>query len=525
MNNESGYTLLGALLTFAILSILGISLVTVTFASLKTSSNERDNQAVYYIAEAGLNYLANEMELAINEIYENKDVKTEEDFFHEINKLINMKVLPGQYDKFEKINEYKPFARLSIDVVSEENGEYRLQSIGQLENEQRQVSQSITVEWKEKFVEVPGSSFELPPLAVFTSGAMNLTNGPIEGNIGTISTEEHAIKVGQGVRKVTEEVFVPVIEHSDLNRTCQENPANKYKSYSITRPTWENNVPCPTEKEDMWGFPSLPPFPDAPTNFVIPEDMDVNGFKLIDHGNLHVTDSKVNHYELTLNGNTKFNQISINDNRNITINTGNTDKTIIVNHLNISNGHIHIKGKGSLMLHVLDKITMGRGSTINEGKSKTNADQIEKVNIFYHGNGSVTLSGNQKIYGSIFMKHANLTATGSGGIYGNIFSGGESITFTGGSDAVSQLILAPNATFTVGAGGSIYGIIISKDFNHNSGQKVVYSEPYVLKGPISPIVMGESDKSEPDENNSGTHDTVEIGSKPLIHKDAIREIK
>lgn len=69
MNRESGYTLLVTILTFTILFILGISIVTLTFASLKTSSKERDNHAVYYITEAGLNYQNNEFEKNANTIY------------------------------------------------------------------------------------------------------------------------------------------------------------------------------------------------------------------------------------------------------------------------------------------------------------------------------------------------------------------------------------------------------------------------------------------------------------------------
>lgn len=38
-------------------------------------------------------------------------------------------------------------------------------------------------------------------------------------------------------------------------------------------------------------------------------------------------------------------------------------------------------------------------------------------------------------------------------------------------------------------GGDVIGIIISKSFNHNSGESVKYGEPFVLDGPISPAVL------------------------------------
>lgn len=54
LNNERGSMLIFTLLIFIVLAVLGLSLMTVAANTLKNTKNERDDQAVYYIAEAGL---------------------------------------------------------------------------------------------------------------------------------------------------------------------------------------------------------------------------------------------------------------------------------------------------------------------------------------------------------------------------------------------------------------------------------------------------------------------------------------
>ena len=73
-HRDSGYILVGVLLAITILSVVGVSLVSLSANSVKISSSERDNQAVYYIAEAGLIFLASEFEQAVSEIYEKDSV-------------------------------------------------------------------------------------------------------------------------------------------------------------------------------------------------------------------------------------------------------------------------------------------------------------------------------------------------------------------------------------------------------------------------------------------------------------------
>src|SRR5690625_4551954 len=126
-HRDSGYILVGVLLAITILSVVGVSLVSLSANSVKTSSSERDNQAVYYIAEAGLIFLASEFERAVSEIYEKDSIKTRNDFYSE---LESFGYLPDRYENFEKVDMDKPYTLLKIEKVGEESGKYKLVSTG-----------------------------------------------------------------------------------------------------------------------------------------------------------------------------------------------------------------------------------------------------------------------------------------------------------------------------------------------------------------------------------------------------------
>ena len=544
-NREAGYTLVGVLLIFTILTVLGISLIMLSLTSIKTSTAERDNQSVYYIAEAGVNFKMNEIKNKVDEIHRATEQQIEEMYINnddleenmtteEINTIArnlfydNLKSQLLQlnnseaYQNFEPVDGKHPKAEIDIEASEEKEGQFIITSTGEIAEQKRTIVKNIEVAWENEYeVGEEKGFFELPPLTVFTSGNMTLTNGPIEGSIGTLSTEKYAIKVGNGVLKVKEgKIYVPYIEHSEENRTCINDPnnANTYRSYSVQRPTWENNVPCPVEVEKMWELPLLPAFPELPNDNKTPEDDFVNGYQVIRDGDLLINDSRSNNYELQMDGNFNFRNIVFNSNRNLTINIGDSDKYIIVDHLNIENGHIKLKGTGKLTLYVKNKITMGSGSTINDQENIKDNEHIKNLDIFYSGNSQVNLSGNQKIYGSLYAKRANLDLTGSGSIYGNIFTGGNTFQISGGSKVETQLILAPYADVTISGGGSIYGKIISKTFTHNSGGHVIDGEPFIIEGPISPSAL------ESGTGSKGKKQVIRTNRGLSISTESIQEI-
>lgn len=55
IKNHQGYALFLTILVLMLASVIGISLLTITSNTNKTTIHERENQALFYIAEAGVN--------------------------------------------------------------------------------------------------------------------------------------------------------------------------------------------------------------------------------------------------------------------------------------------------------------------------------------------------------------------------------------------------------------------------------------------------------------------------------------
>lgn len=478
-----------------------------SLSSVKISANERDEQSLFYIAEAALTYELEQIKDEIEAYYEETD--TEESFFHKIFEEVVHHEPSLSVLEFEKLFGERPIAEISVQEINNENPRtYEVTAKAMItrgdRTKERSVHKQFDVEWQNKG---NGGSYELPPLAVYTSGTMNLNSGTIYGNIGTQSTDQPAITFGNGMSMGTDgNIYVPVIDTSDDNRTCQRTPVEKYRSYSVSRPQWQDNAPCPIEIEDLWEIPELPGF-TIPT-FEMAQDFErENSLVRVKNGSLTVqeygpTPKDRRTYPFTQSA--YFEGITLTSNSDLYLDIGSNDRTMVVKNLDLSNGHIHLLGEGTLTIYVLEQITFGSGSTINQD------GETKQVNLFYAGTERLQLSGAQKINGSIYAKYADLDFTAGSGFIGNIFSGGEEIRFSGGTEVISQLVLAPNAEVIAEGGSNFYGMIIAKMFKSEGGIKINYSEPFILDGPISPSALG----NIPPFNQEGGH--VKIDEKPIV---------
>ncbi|WP_230200257.1 DUF7305 domain-containing protein [Bacillus niameyensis] len=160
------------------------------------------------------------------------------------------------------------------------------------------------------------------------------------------------------------------------------------------------------------------------------------------------------------------------------VNTGRTDKEIVVDHLDLTNGHIHIIGDGKLTIYVTNKTTFGSGSTINR-----NGD-VNKFNLFLKGSQGLLLRGSQEIYGSIYAEKGDIDLGAGAGVKGNLFSGGQSFKVSGGTWATSPLIFAPYAHFDH-SNGTINGTLIAKSYSGTGGATLHQKDMDFIKGPIS----------------------------------------
>lgn len=178
LRNENGYSLLLVFFVLMFISIAGISLLTVSANSLKTSSNERKDQTIYYIAEAGLNLKKAEMltslrqaeEMAMKEVDKlqrqvmNGQVifSSKEEARNAYNTLYKTTVkselkqlllmgeskITTQYNTFETSN-YKslPYSIVTIELANPNNDLiYILESSGYIEGKRRKVITKIKID-------------------------------------------------------------------------------------------------------------------------------------------------------------------------------------------------------------------------------------------------------------------------------------------------------------------------------------------------------------------------------------------
>lgn len=448
---NGGFTLIAVLFVIVILSVLGISILMITSNFMEISAGERNDQSVYYVAEAGvvektydINEKVNEAFNVIEIKYDNlsdKDKRTFDfvgEFYSEV--ITRMDGLSSAAPEFENNFGNNPTASITLIRKSSNPPKYEIESTGTIGNKKRTVTQEVTVSLNP--TTIPGP--EIPKnIALYINKTINLSGSVmIYGDVGTKSNNPTDVKF-TSVARATGKVHQGV-------------------DYSI----------------------SLPSFPPYPT-FNIPQDQKItntngNTTDLVKDGKLLISNYITNGYTLNLNKNMEFKEVFLNENNTLIINLGSSDREIVVDHLNVLNGHIKIVGNGKLTIFVKNNITMGSGSTINTKYNglwdHSQPGNAEKLKIYQKGSNLISLSGDQKVFGSLHAETANIKIGNGGGFQGDIYTGGTEIMVDGGTWVNSQLFLAPNAKFTLGGGGKIKGMVIADSFIGTGGGSLTYDQ-------------------------------------------------
>lgn len=464
---ENGSGLVLTLMVLMVLSVLAVSLATATIGSYRLTAKNRDSVSVYYVAEASLNETYEEIKSLVTDTYQldvNKDT-----YFSMVENTINQ-INGRRMDDFTQQFSEKPTADIQIKKISDGNPrEYILTSEGKIGNTTRTLTKSFRVEYKEK-----DSGGGLPTIpegaAAVVKNQLDILGGTIKGDLYIDSTTPKSVNLDWGNYKSSSLMVKPGF---DLN-TMITYPNNNYKL----------NVegPFPQEKsaDFNWNqlenlissfpkFESYPP-PSDLTIYQDPNKPNGNKHQLIEDGSLYVNNWLIADYfeKLVLDHNVSFKDIIFSSNYTLNIDTNNKDIDISVENLDVSNGHLNILGNGKVTFHIKNKITFGSGSTLNVSGS---TNQLE---LYYSGTSPVTLSGSQKINGSLFTLKSDLGFTAGAGVDGLIISGGKRITYDGGAYSNSY-IFSPTADLILKAGTKINGAIISKTLSMDGGVQLLTS--------------------------------------------------
>ncbi|MCD8509086.1 MAG: hypothetical protein LRY73_03840 [Bacillus sp. (in: Bacteria)] len=365
--NEKGYTLVLVLLVIVVLSITGISIMGVTATNVKTSSVERDYQAVYYIAEAGATIKMEEIKKAILDTYADTSVQTADDFFSSLKSKFKDMEKVAVTDFKETFGE-PPSAEFEITKIGS-NGDtrtYEFASTGNIGSRSRTVIQTFDVNWEEKkFIEEDGV---LSPYALFATESLTLGgNSTINGHVGT------------GASSITGEGRVS-------------------EGYRID-----------TSVTDTLKLPNFP-------TGMRENDRDLSGNQEIKVGGLNDFDEK-------------YNSITINNSQKLTVKVGSQSRALRVNNFtmnssgaNVSRLEIDGTETGFLTIYVDGDLTLNGGviepilpnnlkvAFIVAGNATIDGNRNhDNIRAFiFAPESSITITGNTPIFGSLIAKRINM---------------------------------------------------------------------------------------------------------------------
>lgn len=453
--NECGNALVITLFVVVLITTLGLSLVTITSNTLKVSTNERTDQAAYYIAEAGLVERKAELTTEINNAYSaaleeykkqltkssNKGLPKQEVIrFQNIFKPIlqeNVSLASATYTDFEKHFSKEPKAEVAIQQEEQESKIiYTITStgiLGESNSTSRIVTQKVIVDLNS--ASSNGNTSGGGNYAVYARNQIKYAYEGIKyGVVGDIASATY-----DHIDVIEPKSEIPLI-HDPVNFDDLLN--NKYR-----------------EQLDF-------PIDDFKNASYYPNDsvLIVNN-SLIENGDW----DKFNNATLSLSNNLKLNTFAIN-NLGITFNidVGDSDKILYVNNLTL-NGHINILGSGKLTIFVEDHMNFNNTFLIPNNSSN-------KLDIYYAGNSKLDITNNVNLHANLYVKQADLNFQGGGGFNGSLYSNGVgNITLSGGTFSESVNFIVPNYNFEMTGGATIKGFIMCNTLYLNGGASIIGS--------------------------------------------------
>lgn len=493
--NEDGFTFPLVFLAIILVTVLGLGLLVVSTNTLKISKHEREDQSIFYIAEAGINYekaklleKANEAYQLAKEQYNSLPIKekTYEKFkeLYETNVLTLMDQLlkpePIIFNNFEKQLGKIPIAKVTLQKDSKEYLRYSISSIGYFE-------------------ESPSQNRELKQTIDFILDIEKTTNNNGDDNIGTF-TPEFAVQT-KGDITLTGSATIHGNVATDIGIISLDGGSSitgtvGALSGNFQYPSWMGNLNEKlTHSSSYPGTTILPPFPEEKfqqlSQIPTPPNKEVSNSQgnktlIINNGNFLADNYLTNNYTLQLTEDTHFKQFKVDQNNTLTINVGDTDKNLYIEDLYILQGHIKIIGTGKLNIYINNTFNL-------KGSLNKNGD-ANQINFFYNGSSPITIANETQTAASLYSKQADLTFTGGIGITGNIYTGASKVAFKGGTNAIGQHIVAPNAKVTLEEGAHIKGAIICDNLKANGGTSVIFTESTITPPSSGHTVIGDANK-------------------------------
>lgn len=454
IKKEEGFVLITILMIFVIVSILGIGLLSVSTSNFRQTGSERDFQAVYYIAEAGINQAIYDIGIKVEDLSD--ETLSHVQFFEELNDFIkiymdddDVKIL----DDFEKSFGEKPVAAINI--------------------------------------EVDNADLVIVDESTQTKGTTNYIIRSV-GKIGSLSrTVSTSIGVAHGISKETESSHHPAFDYALYSggNSVMAIPSGS----TIDGPVYAHNVKFNASGTKINGSII------SEKSVELSSDMEIEG-------NIYAMDGTV---EILSNQTKVFGDIHAMD--NVLLSSGTTLEGDIY-----TNGSITLNSSDARVngdIHTAGNITLGSsakvGNMYTNGNITLSSDNI--VNGEMHSIGNITFNGSAKA-GNIFTKgdisfNRGIIIDGdinASGYVGDSSSGGN-VEVNGDIYSDSNVTTLNNQTFKFhghvnaagnvenGNGNNIFGDVISGKHVINRGRIhgtiIENGEPIRPQDPIYPKAL------------------------------------
>jgi hypothetical protein len=412
--NKNGSTLVLTLMVFSVLTIFAVFILSFMVTEKKQAIAHLNKTQAYYLARsAAVSVEASILEMS--EIEQNNLV----DLLKE-NKITGATVTG--LDSLD--NTDISLELLNSNVVISSTSNYR--------------NTSVTVT-KVMVPDDMSTSIKIDH-AIFSKELLSLTNGTIEGDVGTnqsVAISGNPLLKGNIYLKEGEEIIFP--------GEWWESPWRKNYDDIVL----ESN-------KDYVFFD----FPDYPLNLDVKDNIKTN------------SDNK----NPTISSSGYYNSIIIDQNYRMTIDSSEGDIKLVVKDLKVPQGQISVIGSNKVSVYT-ESLSLGGGSLVNYNNSQPGDHQ--KFDLFYNGLSELIVGGNQKIAGNLYVESAKLRISESGGILGNVFTNGTNVVLSGNSDITRGLLYAPNAIVEFTGSGKIYGAVIADKFTLSGGGQVYYKPEYL----------------------------------------------
>lgn len=437
LNNQNGSTLIISVFLVLIISIIGFSLLRVSANSLQLVDHERKDQAIYYIAEAGLNIAKVDIEDKIAKAYQatvqdeaaaisyatqtNTDLNFDfqSTFISKVkNSLIDSSSTTKEYsinnfnDKYSS-NTYSDI-KLTLQTKTSSKLTYLLSSTGYIGNNSRDLDLMFNVSLDNitNIITSTGNSGITPPISTIPPGGGVHVNGSMTLN-GNIT----------------------------LNGTVYS-PSSNSDGHTINKDALKNKVVW----DKSFNY-QLPTFPN--------ESYD-------NKSSLDTINVDTNTNSLLLNEDIRIQNIN---SSSLTIDVGNTDRTIYLNQLNASGLTINVVGSGKL------NIIVNEVSINSNGNNKGLEIKSQNKNVELYVAGNINTNSGFNIEGSIYVKENGIHINKDSVVTGSIYSGGD-VHINGNSVGSIGSIYAPKSNVHVNGTANITTSIVANTFTGNGNATI-----------------------------------------------------